>query len=109
MSEKYYTPSEDEYGHGMLQKYLDMGDIELLGWEKLEDRGMSEAGGGLFKMNSVGPPSQRYELRYWDHKQTFWRGKRVEIVGTWMSRQSFFVKSRHELKVLMQQLQIISD
>lgn len=83
-------------------KYLDKEDIESLGWENVEDRGMSENYGYSFQkpIQYLSGGTAHYRLRYWfiNHRV------RIEPLGG-----SIFdgtIKNKSELKVLLKQLGI---
>lgn len=83
-------------------KYLDKEDIESLGWENVEDRGMSENYGYTFNkpIQYLSGGNVCYKLRYWftNHRV------RIEHLGGPIFEGT--IKNKSELKVLLKQLGI---
>ena len=87
--------------HGFVRvKCLDKSDIESLGWEYKEDRGMSEANGLMFVKPQKAFAQGFYKLRFWKNTNRF----SIEAVqGTLFSGT---IKNKSELKKLLKQLGI---
>ena len=83
-------------------KYLDKEDIESLGWEYVEDRGMSENYGYTFNkpIQYLSGGDAWYKLRYWftNHRV------RIEPLGGPIFDGT--IKNKSELKILLKQLGI---
>ena len=83
-------------------KYLDKEDIESLGWENVEDRGMSENYGYSFQKPIVylSGGTAYYRLRYWFTTHRV----RIEPLGGPIFDGT--IRNKSELKVLLKQLGI---
>lgn len=83
-------------------KYLDKEDIESLGWENIEDRGMSENYGYSFQkpIEYFSGGVAYYRLRYWFTTHRV----RIEPLGGPIFDGT--IKNKSELKVLLKQLGI---
>jgi len=76
-------------------KYLDKDDIEDFGFVNINDRGMSENYGFLFK-------NKDYTLKFW------YISRRIQIEGIFIHITKFdgIINNKSELKKLMKQLEI---
>ena len=88
--------------HNIRVKYLDKEDIESLGWEYVEDRGMSENYGYSFlkEVSFLSGGNAYYKLRYWTPNNRL----RIEVIGS--PTFDGTIKNKSELKVLLKQLGI---
>lgn len=102
-SETAYNGLNDYIEDGEIRvKYLDKEDIESLGWENVENRGMSENYGYSFQkpILYLSGGNAYYRLRYWytNHRV------RIEPLGGPIFDGT--IKNKSELKVLLRQLGI---
>lgn len=105
--EKHYRFTNGQLGFGAYSnmirvKYLDKEDIESLGWEYSEDRGMEENYGIQFikPITYLSGGNVYYRLRFW------FNNKRLRIDSLGGNIFDGTIKNKSELKILLKQLGI---
>lgn len=81
-------------------KYLDCQDIEELGFTNIDDQGIAENNGYLFKKPSKSFQHNHINLRYW------YNSNRVQIIDSGIILFNGHIKNKSELIVLLKQLGI---